>query len=225
MQVINYSNSKDRAYALCNELKAISNTHANPQEPRFAIIKADVSSKASVEELVQNTMKTMGRLDVVVSNAGWTRMTNFLDLSEGVNEDDWDRCFVMNVKTHLWLAYATKDALAASEGTFITTASVAGVKPSGSSLPYAVTKAAQIHLAKSLAVIMAARVRVNSVSPGMMLTEWGLKFPESKRVKAIENTKLKRLATVEDVADQIRTLALSRSVTGQNLCIDGGSSV
>jgi len=152
-------------------------------------------------------------------------MTNFLDINEGVNEDDWDKCFVMNVKTHLWLAYAAKDALSETEGTFITTASVAGVKPSGSSLPYAVTKAAQIHLAKGLAVILAPRIRVNSVSPGMMLTEWGLKFPESKRQKAIDNTKLKRLATVEDVADQIRTLVLSRSVTGQNLCIDGGSSI
>lgn len=152
-------------------------------------------------------------------------MTNFLNIDEGVNEDDWDRCFVMNVKTHLWLAYAAKTALAESEGTFISTASVTGVKPSGSSLPYAVTKAAQIHLVKGLAVILAPQIRVNSVSPGMMLTEWGLKFPESKRQKAVENTKLKRLATVEDVADQIRTLALSRSVTGQNLCIDGGSSL
>jgi NAD(P)-dependent dehydrogenase (short-subunit alcohol dehydrogenase family) len=167
----------------------------------------------------------MGRLDVVISNAGWTRMTNFLNLDEGVDDDDWDKCFLMNVKTHLWLAYAAKDALTESEGTFISTASVAGVKPSGSSLPYAVTKAAQIHLAKGLAVILAPKVRVNSVSPGMMLTEWGLKFPESKRVKAVENTKLKRLATVEDVSEQVRVLALSRSVTGQNLCIDGGSSL
>lgn len=167
----------------------------------------------------------MGRLDVVVSNAGWTRMTNFLNIEEGVNDEDWDKCFVMNVKTHLWLAYASKDALAATEGTFISTASVAGVKPSGSSLPYAVTKAAQIHLVKGLAVILAPKVRVNCVSPGLMLTEWGMRFPESKREAATNNTKLKRLATVEDVADQVRTLALSRSVTGQNLSIDGGSSL
>lgn len=62
-----------------------------------------------------------------------------------------------------------KDALAESEGAFISTASVAGVKPSGSSVPYAVTKAAQIHLMKSLAVILAPKIRVNSVSPGMLL--------------------------------------------------------
>jgi len=167
----------------------------------------------------------MGRLDVVISNAGWTRVTNFLDIDQGVNDDDWDLCFTMNVKTHLWLAYAAKNALAEAEGTFISTASVAGVKPSGSSLPYAVTKAAQIHLAKSLAVILAPKIRVNSVSPGLLLTEWGMRFPQEKRDKAVQNTKLKRLATIEDVADQVRTLVLSRSVTGQNLCIDGGSSI
>ena len=148
-----------------------------------------------------------------------------MNIDEGVVDEDWDKCFTMNVKTHMWLAYAAKDALAQTEGTFITTASVAGVKPSGSSLPYAVTKAAQIHLAKGLAVILAPKVRVNTVSPGLMLTEWGMRFPESKIQKAIENTKVKRLATVEDVADQVRMLALSRSVTGQNLCIDGGSSM
>lgn len=223
--MLNYSSNQARAQSLLDELSQIPSTHRSPASPRFHVLQADVSSKASVESLVKDTLQTMGRLDVVVSNAGWTRMTNFLNIDEGVNEDDWDKCFVMNVKTHLWLAYAAKDALAETEGTFITTASVAGVKPSGSSLPYSVTKAAQIHLAKGLAVILAPKVRVNSVSPGMLLTEWGMKFPESKREAAKNNTKLKRLATVEDVADQVRTLALSRSVTGQNLCIDGGSSI
>ncbi|TKA72704.1 hypothetical protein B0A49_04798 [Cryomyces minteri] len=142
----------------------------------------------------------MGRLDVVVSNAGWTRITNFANLDEGMVDEDWDKCFLYNVKSHLWLMYACREELEKTEGCFLTTASVAGVKPSGSSLPYAVTKAAQIHLAKGLAVICSPKIRVNSVSPGLMLTEWGMKFPESKREAAKNATKLKRLAT--DVADQ-----------------------
>lgn len=223
-QVINYSSNSERAQSLMKELSSIPSTSPETN-PRFHMIQADMSSKPSVEHLVQETLRVMGRLDVVVSNAGWTRLTTFTDIEQQVNEDDWDKCFVMNVKTHLWLAYAAKDVLAANEGTFISTASVAGVKPSGSSVPYAVTKAAQIHLMKSLAVVLAPKIRVNAVSPGMMLTEWGLKFPEAKRNAAINNTKLKRLATVEDVADQVRVLALSRSITGQNICIDGGSSV
>jgi NAD(P)-dependent dehydrogenase (short-subunit alcohol dehydrogenase family) len=198
---------------------------SSQSNPRFHLVQADMGSKTSVQNLVKETLDIMGRLDVVVSNAGWTRVTTFTDIEQQVNDDDWDKCFVLNVKTHMWIAFAAKDALAETGGTFISTASIAGVKPSGSSVPYAVTKAAQIHLAKSLAVILAPKIRVNSISPGLLLTEWGLKFPESKRNAAINNTKLKRLATVEDVADQVRVLALSRSITGQNICIDGGSSV
>lgn len=82
-------------------------------------------------------------------------------------------------------------------GCFITTASVAGIKPSGSSLPYSVTKAAAIHLTKGLATICAPKIRVNAISPGLILTEWGMKFPEERREGARQASKLKRLATVE----------------------------
>ena len=139
----------------------------------------------------------MGRLDVVVSNAGWTRITNIANLDEGMIDEDWDKCFLYNVKSHLWLAYAARSELDKTEGAFITTASIAGVKPSGSSLPYCVTKAAAVHLSKALAVICAPKIRFNSVSPGLLLTEWGMKFPEEKREKSRNNTLLKRLATVE----------------------------
>jgi NAD(P)-dependent dehydrogenase (short-subunit alcohol dehydrogenase family) len=139
----------------------------------------------------------MGRLDVVISNAGYTRLTNFMDFSEQHFDEDWDKCFLYNVKAHMWLAYACREHLDASEGAFITTASIAGVKPSGSSLPYAVTKAASIHLTKCLANICAPKIRFNSVSPGLMLTEWGLKFSEQKREAHKNGTKLKRLPEVD----------------------------
>ncbi|KKY28337.1 putative oxidoreductase ucpa [Diplodia seriata] len=217
--VINYSNNVDRAQSLIQELHKIplaSPVPAPTPTPRFHAIQADAGDKASVQNLVGETVKTMGRLDVVVSNVGWTRITNILNFDEGVVEEDWDKCFVYNVKTHMWLAYAAKKHLEESEGAFITTASVAGVKPSGSSL---------IHLAKTLAVICAPKIRVNSVSPGLLMTEWGAQFPEAKIKKSIENTKLKRLATVEDVANQVRTLALSQSQTGQNFLIESGMTL
>jgi len=81
----------------------------------------------------------MGRLDVVFSNGGWTRLRDINNLDDNVEEDDWDRCFNMNVKSHLWLMHAAKKHLDEAQGVFITTASLAGVKFSGSSmvsLPY-----------------------------------------------------------------------------------------
>ncbi|PNS15410.1 hypothetical protein CAC42_669 [Sphaceloma murrayae] len=228
-QVINYANNADRASSLITELSSIptasASTSASPSSPRFHSIRADVGSRPAIESMIAETLSTMGRLDVVISNAGWTRVTDFFNFDEQLNDEDWDRCFLYNVKAHLWLAYAAKDALKSSEGSFVTTASIAGVKPSGSSLPYAVTKAAAIHLSKSLANIMAPEVRVNSVAPGLLLTEWGMKFPEEKREKSRKATKLGRLATVEDVADQVAALARNRSMTGQNILLDSGMSL
>ncbi|KAG9655232.1 NAD(P)-binding protein, partial [Aureobasidium melanogenum] len=220
--VINYANNSSRAEDVLKELNGIPSTVSSQESPRFHAIKADIGSRDAINSLVQETITTMGRLDVVVSNAGYTRLTNFMNFDEQHFDEDWDKCFLYNVKAHMWLAYATREHLEKTEGAFITTSSIAGVKPSGSSLPYAVTKAASIHLSKCLANICAPKIRFNSVSPGLMLTEWGMKFSEQKREAHKNNTKLKRLPEVDDVAEQVRVLALSRSMTGQNVIIDCG---
>ncbi|KAK5743804.1 hypothetical protein LTR17_002426 [Elasticomyces elasticus] len=223
---INYANNTARGQALIEELHKIPSTQGQrSQEPRFSLFQADVGDRPSLQNLVKETVNTFGRLDVVISNAGWTRVTNFANLDEGMVDEDWDKCFLYNVKAHLWLMHAAKAHLEETEGAFVTTASVAGVKPSGSSLPYSVTKAAAIHLSKALAVICSPKIRVNSVSPGLLLTDWGLSFGEEKIEKATQATKLKRLATVEDVADQVRVLATTKSITGQNLVVDSGTSM
>lgn len=232
--VVNYYSRPEKAESLIKEAEQIpiatqpaANGSATGSSPRFTAIKADLGERSEIQRLVQETVDKMGRLDVVVSNQGWTRLTNFFNLDDQVVEDDWDKCFNFNVKSHLWLLYAAKPHLSKSEGggAFVTVASLAGVRPSGSSLPYAVTKAAQIHLMKGLATICGKEVRVNSVSPGLMMTEWGAKFPEAKVKATKEKAALKDTATPEDVAEQVRTLAMSRSITGQNIVIDCGIAI
>ncbi|KAK3044434.1 hypothetical protein LTS18_001297 [Coniosporium uncinatum] len=71
IQVINYANNADRAKSLLSELDAIPSTSQSTATPRFHAIKADVGLKPSVQSLVKETVDTMGRLDVVISNAGW----------------------------------------------------------------------------------------------------------------------------------------------------------
>ncbi|KAK2769283.1 Granaticin polyketide synthase ketoacyl reductase 2 [Colletotrichum kahawae] len=246
--VVNYANNAERAESLVQELRSSSPLAADQQ--RFAAIKADLSRKDDLAELVRGAVAALGgRLDVLFSNGGWTRIRNLQDLDENVDEDDWDRCFNMNVKSHLFLMHAARPHLDEAEGAFITTASLAGVKVSGSSMAqrghraerrtdgmgratvlrrkqaYAVTKAAQIHLVKALAMAAGPRIRVNSVSPGLLLTDWGLQFSEEQREAMREKTRLKRLPTVDDVADQVLCFAKSRSVTGANVVIDGGLSL
>ena len=136
--VINYSANKQRADALVDslfeEFPDMPVSIEDIEKPRFAAMQADLGVRADITELVDETIRMMGRLNVVVSNGGWTRFSNFADLEDGVEEADWDRCFNMNVKSHLWLIHAAKKYLEETEGAFITTASLAGVIPSGSSL-------------------------------------------------------------------------------------------
>ncbi|CAM1505590.1 Fc.00g112270.m01.CDS01 [Cosmosporella sp. VM-42] len=216
--VVNYNSNSDRAEALVEELRATSPL-AGP-EMSFCSIKADLSLRNDLIELVNSAVAKMGRLDIVFSNGGWTKFRNIQDLDDNVVEEDWDHCFNMNVKSHLFLMHAAKPHLEKTEGVFITTASLAGVKA------YSVTKAAQIHLVKGLALAAGPKVRVNCVSPGLMLTEWGLNmFSEEKREEMKNKTKLKRLATPEEVAEQVLCFVKSKSVTGVNAIIDAGISL
>lgn len=227
--VVNYYSRPEKAEAVIKEATAIRPLYELPAgESRFLALQADVADRTNVQRLVQETVDRMGRLDVVVSNAGWTRVTDFMDLDDQVVEDDWDRCFNVNVKAHLWLLYAAKphfDANGEDGGSFVTVASLAGVRPSGSSVAYSVSKAAAIHLTKCLALVCGPNVRCNAVSPGLLMTEWGQRFSESQVQATVDKTALGRLAVVEDVAQQVATLALSRSITGQNIVLDGGIAI
>lgn len=136
--VINYHNNAKAANQLIAELSELrsqsSDGTVDSQGPWFTAIQADIASRVEMTRLVQQTVDRMGRLDIVVSNVGWTRMTDFMNLEDADNEADWDRCFDVNVKSHFRLFRACQPYLESSEGVFIATASVAGVKPSGSSL-------------------------------------------------------------------------------------------
>ena len=143
--VINYSSVLDRANVVLAELyssvkhqggddKQDADLKGTSPLPRFHVIRADLGDRSEIQQLVSETVAVMGRLDVVVSNGGWTKIRKFSDLDDNVEEVDWDRCFNINVKSHLYLFHAAKEHLSATDGTFVSTASVAGVKPSGSSL-------------------------------------------------------------------------------------------
>jgi NAD(P)-dependent dehydrogenase (short-subunit alcohol dehydrogenase family) len=194
------SNS-ERAEALVEELNSayipIAAAETTFVQPRFFALRADASDKSSIEEMVQRTIAIFGRLDVVASNSGWTRITNFNDLDENSDEDLWSKTYRCNVMAHFWLMNSVKPHLEVTKGAFVTTASLAGVVPGGSSLPYAISKAAQIYLVKTLSKVCAPHIRVNSVSPSLMLTDWGLQFSEEQQLAQAESSRLKRLITVE----------------------------
>ena len=92
--MINYANNETRAQELLKELHGIPQTAQSNEKPRFAAIRTDVGDKPALQQLVKDTVSQFGRLYVVVSNAGWTRITNFNNLDEGMIDEDWDKCFL-----------------------------------------------------------------------------------------------------------------------------------
>lgn len=235
--VVNYHSNTARAEELLAELQAISAGSSSSfssaaadaqQQPKHALVKADMGDREQIRALVAKTVAFAGgggAIDVIFSNQGYTHIRGWDSLDDNAIEDDWDRCFNVNVKSHLWLMQAAKPHLEAAEGCMVVTSSLAGVCPGGSSLAYSVTKAALNHLVKGLAVLAAPKIRVNAVCPGLMLTEWGLNFSKEIQDANIARTKLKRVVTPEETAEQVLCFAKSKGVTGTHAVIDGGWSL
>jgi NAD(P)-dependent dehydrogenase (short-subunit alcohol dehydrogenase family) len=104
---------------------------------------------------------------------GYTRFSDFADLSAPTVED-WDTCYAVNVKAQVILLREVNPTFNANPdgGSFIISSSIAGRVTGGSSLPYAVTKAAQLHLMRCMASTQGPKVRINAVLPGLLKTEW-----------------------------------------------------
>jgi 3-oxoacyl-[acyl-carrier protein] reductase len=212
--VVNYSRSEADAIATAKEIET-NNVKALP-------IKADVSSATEVAALVAQTERVLGRIDVLVNNAGYTKFVPMKDLN-GMPEEEWDRTFDVNVKG-IWLC--TKAAAPAMRraggGAVVNVTSAAGLKVSGSSMAYAVSKAAAIHLTKCLAFALAPEIRVNAVAPGLVVTRWWGHASEEELNQMRASFPLKRSVEAEEVATAAMELIRNDAMTGRTLAQDAG---
>ena len=134
-------------------------------------VQADVSRDAEVRAMVEQVKQELGRIDVLVNNAGTTIFRQLGDL-ESIDEADWDRIMAVNVKAAFLCARAVAPHMREQgAGAIVSISSVAGLGVSGSSIPYGVSKAGLIHLTRWLAMALAPQIRVNGVAPGGTLTD------------------------------------------------------
>ncbi|KAJ4294601.1 hypothetical protein N0V90_008292 [Kalmusia sp. IMI 367209] len=136
-------------------------------------------------------------------------------------------CWAANVKAPLALLKAAKPTFEQNTdgGVFISTGSIAAVSQAGSSMPYAVTKAAQLQLIKCLGATQGPKIRVNTVLPGLLLTEWGKKYSDEKIQWAKDAAALKHETDLQDCADAFIMLAKNTSITGARIQVDAGLNV
>ena len=108
-------------------------------------------------------------------------------------------------------------------GRIVNISSVAGLEPTGSSIPYAVAKSGLVHLSKCMAVALAPEIQVNCIAPGYLPgTRMGNNLAPEYRKAAVENALLRRAVDKDDIARQVVLFCASGSVTGQTLAIDSG---
>ncbi|HKV46070.1 MAG TPA: SDR family oxidoreductase [bacterium] len=216
--MVNYSRSRDDADKTASELAEAG--------CEGVAVQADVAREAEVKVLVARTVDRFGRLDVLVNNAGTTRYLDFPNL-DAVTDEVWDAILGVNLLGAFYCSRAAAPALRAARGAIVNVASISGHRGAGSSLPYGVSKAALIQLTRGLAVALAPEVRVNSVSPGQVVTRWarlarGEAFARAIEAESAAQTPLGACASPEHVAQAVMGLIQSEFVTGQDLVVDGG---
>ena len=183
----------------------------------------DQSDARAVEPAVAHAAADLGRLDVLVNNAAWNIGIPFPELDK-LTIDIWDRIFDTNVRGPFQLARAAASHMKkAGAGRIVNIASIAGLRPGGSSIAYAASKAALIHLTRCLAVALAPEVTVNCVAPGLIEgTRMAQRLPKAVVDDARASVVLGRTSSMDDIAEQVVTFCRADSVTGQVLVIDGG---
>jgi ketoreductase RED2 len=212
------------ASVLVNSARSVAEGEAVAASlPDAFYVQGDITDAGVPERLVAAALDRWGRLDTLVNNAGTTALIPHHDL-EAASVDVWRRIFEVNVFGTWAMSVAAMPALREANGSIVNVASVAGVRPTGSSVPYAASKAALNHMTVLLAKVVGPEVRVNAVAPGLVDTPWTEDW-EVVREVVRQVAPLKRSGQPEDVAEVVLALAQAAYVTGQVVVIDGGLSL
>lgn len=217
--LVHYNQSHDEAQAVAAEVRAFGVDCLTAQ--------GDTALDVDCRRIVAAAAEMFGGVDLLVNSAGTTQFIKHDDL-DAVTDDVWQRIMDVNVKGPFQCIRAARPWLEKSGvAHIINVASIAGIAATGSSVPYAASKAALINTTISLARALAPKIRVNAVAPGFIAGRWleqglGQDYEETKH-KTAARLPLGRVSTPEDIADAILGLLLgSKQVTGQVLTVDGG---
>lgn len=194
--------------------------------PKVTGYQVDVTDKQAINTAIYNLLLVYGTLDIAVNSAGVV----FLQPAEEMSEEYWNKTIEVNLTgTFLVCQQAGKQMLKQGHGTIINLASQAGVIALPEHIAYCASKAGVIGLTQVLALEWgSAGVRVNVISPTVVLTELGIKAWQGEKAEAMkQKIPLRRFAQPEDIAAAALYLASDEAnmINGANLVIDGGYSI
>lgn len=211
--VLNYNRSEQEALLTGKELESSG--------AEVLLLQANVSRDDEVREMVQKAVDHFGGIHVLINNASITKQIELSDL-EAVTDEIWQNLLDVNVKGMFYCARAVAPVMKQQKmGAILNMGSIAGMTGSGSSLPYAVSKAAVHGLTKSLAHALAPEIRVNCIAPAAVSTRWW-EGEEEKMKRLSGHLPLQRISVPEDIADLICAIVTQESMTGQIISPNNG---
>ena len=191
-------------------------------------VPCNVSSKEELQRLVDATMREWGRIDILVGNAATNPV--FGPMSQ-VPDSAFDKVMGTNVRSNFWLCNMVIPQMAErKDGAVILVASIAGIKGNTTIGTYGISKAAEMQLARNLALEWGPHnVRVNAIAPGVIRTDFAraLWEDDDRRKRLEAATPLRRIGEPEDIAGLAVFLASSAGtfITGQSIVADGGRTI
>jgi 3-oxoacyl-[acyl-carrier protein] reductase len=211
---LNYRRHDTEAKAIVAEIEAMGR--------RGLAIKADVSSFADAQNMVDTVVRELGGLDIMVCNAG----INWDGVIWKMSEEQFDTVIAVNLKGYF--NYNRAAALVFKDqkhGKIVNISSINGLRGKFAQVNYSASKGGEIAMSKSLARELGKfNVNVNVVAPGMVMTDMAESIPPEFLTKAMDETALGRFATAGDCADLVAFLCSDRArhITGEVIKIDGG---
>ena len=183
--------------------------------------QSDAGNYTQAEALIAQVLKDFGKLDIIVNNAGITRDTLMLRMTE----QQWDEVVQTNLKSVFNLTRHGLKPMIRTGGSIINMSSVVGVFGQAGQANYAASKAGIIGFSKSIAKEYGSRgVRCNAVAPGFIATEMTATLDEKTRDSYLAGIPLKRLGSGDDIANTCVFLAsdMGAYITGQVISVCGG---
>ncbi len=211
-----YLSSEDKANAVAKELEGLG--------VKSKAYRSDASDYQQAEELVKAVLGDFGKVDILINNAGVTRDTLMLRMSE----EQWNKVIQTNLNSVFNLTkHCLRPMMKNRGGSIIHMSSIVGITGNAGQANYAASKAGIIGFSKSIAKEMGARnVRSNVIAPGFIETDMTQELDEKTKEAYMSNIPLKRLGSAEEIANACLFLGsdLSSYITGQTLSVCGGLS-
>lgn len=212
--VINYNGSREKAAQVKEEIIN--------QGGEAEIFQCNVADFTACGAFIKEIMKTYGRIDVLVNNAGITKDGLLMAMSE----EDFGSVLDTNlVGTFNCIRHVARQMLKQHSGRIINMASVVGIGGNPGQANYAASKAGVIGLTKTAAKELASRgITVNAIAPGFIRTDMTDVLSDKVKEETLKNIPMGKFGEPEDVAKAAAFLASSEAgyITGQVLCVDGG---